>query len=216
MAKKSLACAGKRQESTQADGHGRSKSLLTRLFVNYTAEMHDHFIAGEGSGSLEWLCGRTNPGLFVVGGGGPRIWVFESSRRLIALQLDESTERPAFSFYELGRTPVAVGVWMGKVLFRVGAPLNQGAYGQAGFVCLLRKKVLLKANAWHGGSERLTINDYRVSGYSPRTIFYRQWSLLSALDGKLSWFDAPEQISPMRPYLDQDGWDPPRLTLCEC
>jgi len=166
--------------------------------------MHTYYIIDE----LEYLSWNTKPGLFLVGHGGPRLWVFESLHGLFALQLDTSPKRPKFSYCKLGPAPIAIGLWLGPVLLQVGEPLLKGAYMQAGFICSYRDRLLVKANAPYGVSERLALTGFDNGAYSLGTIFYRSWALLSVHEGHLSLFDAPLEIDRMTPYSGNARWDP--------
>lgn len=166
------------------------------------------------SRGLEWLTHETRRGLFVSSGDGPRFWVFDSLRGPIALQLDSSEERPAFSYCELGPKQVAIGVWMGAVRLRIDSAPTDSAYKKAGFICAYRQRLLVKANEPRGTGQQLAITEYQNSVYYSRTVFYPSWSLLSVQNDQMRWFETPKQFDRMRSYSNYDGWSPPALTLC--
>ena len=157
---------------------------------------------------LSFLYSQTQPGLFMVSRGGPRLWVFESLHGRIALQLDASPKRPKFSYCQLGPEPIALGLWLGPVRLALGEWLPNGACGEAGFICSYRDRLLVKANSSDGTGKQLPLVEFGKDDYSPRTIFCRSWKLLSAHGEHLSLFDAPPEIEFMMPYSDNARWDP--------
>lgn len=159
------------------------------------------------------LSADTAPGMFRVGPEGPRLWVFDSLHGRYALQLDPSPERPQFSYCKLGSQPIATGLWLGSVVLQVGEPLNNGTYKQARFICAYRDRLLVKANAPDGASERLALTGFNKGSYSWSTIFYRRWSLSSADEERYPWFNAPAEIERMTPYSSSARWDKPDSQL---
>lgn len=152
-------------------------------------------------------------GLFVGAGGCP-YWVFSSSRGRVALQLDATAVRPAFSFDWLDRTPAAMGVWIGSATPRIGRPATSAFRGCGGLIVQRADRWYVKAATGSGGSERLMLSEYHAAVATPHSIIYADWQLELVLPaGRVPVFKCGDDPPRLRAYPSRDAQAFPRVPL---
>lgn len=157
----------------------------------------------------------TEPGVFVADGG-IRFWIFDGAGGRFAVQLDESPDRPAFSYHELDDAPVGVGIWLGRAIPKAAAAVERSFIGRAGLLISSGIRSYLKVCNPGGGSSRLMIYPYDSGDAKRYSTFYPHWSLYTELNGeRLCIFTSAEEPPRLASY-DFDPCMPPscpQLTL---
>lgn len=125
---------------------------------------------------LEYLSERTPKGIFLTADGS-HCWVFDSNRGRVAMHLESTPARPAFSYNELDAIPIAAGKWLGRVQLRTGGFRRPASRGVAGVLCWYRDRLHIKACHSSGNSVRLMFNEYLSKKTANCSRYCEHWSL---------------------------------------
>ena len=148
---------------------------------------------------LDHLSERTPIGVF-RNTLGIHLWVFNSFSGKIALQLEPTDTRPAFSYHKLDIIPVTSGEWLGSARVQAGKFNAIASRGVGGVLCLYRGQMFVKVSSPTGASERLVINGYHPQAYAHTSRYCEFWQL-ELLTSRLPESDIPMLTpAPLAPY----------------